>query len=204
MKLCVQWATGPASPWDNVDSKDWPMTPSKPPPPIDRQPIFDDQGGIAGFNGTPVTIDNTFGWIQRLFIQGMQFSGSSLDHVAVVDAGDHVKLIVWNPDSAREVRFYDEWGSWDHPMRDGIVTIGTKDKPAPRQEATIYPKDENLARYQANPIRYNAGPAIVLPRAQFIEPDPSLVRHGIWVTDKLYREGQEIAPYGSYKDWIIN
>ena len=79
MKVLLQWTTRNPSDWVEIDSASWVGLPKRPEP-------------VGGEE-----IDNTFGWVFGLNIQGVEFAA---DHYAVEDLPDGTtKVTIWNDDS---------------------------------------------------------------------------------------------------------
>lgn len=181
--MYVQWATNPAQDWVELDTKDWLLTPKLPIP-----------------DGSE-TLDSTLGWIFRINIQGVVFSG--YDHYAVEDRGNHVLVHAWNSD----LEDYDHEdlyaSSWEfYEIRDEIYADNRgfiKNRWNTNQNREIF---GNSGFIQKMPKEIRS----LVQRshddfAQIRLPDVR-TRHGVWVHEQsVFNTLGSFKPNG-WRDWI--
>lgn len=201
MKTFIQWTCSEKHGYEEIDSADWPLLTRKAPPAFDRKPVFDAQGLVVDFTGTPETIDDTEGWVYQVIVQGIPFSG---DHIVVEDVGPTTVVTVWNDDdkdwsigdfSAMEYILYPTIGEWTYPSGDGFVTHRGF-----FQEMTLYLGHDVQSRISGRDIpQSSGGDAIIKPYSKFVAPSNPI--HGIWVladlNDKLAAES-----YPKWREWL--
>lgn len=175
MKVLVQWATLTPGDWQEHDSAAWESLPAKPEP----------RGGEA--------VDDALGWVNRLNVQGVEFTG---DHYAVEHLRNGCRVICWDDDPA------------DIPPDEFCARVWTFRPLAPdpriggryntRQSQVVYAAPAAMARLLRNAPYENT---ILVPWAEFVPPPARLMRHGIWLSDDLYRRhGEALTPRG-WREW---
>lgn len=198
MKVLVQWATNPPSNWVEVDSADFANLPKKPEPPEDRKPTCDSDGKVTAFEGGDVVIDDQPGWIHRICVQGISFLG---DHIAVVDQGSYIEVIVWNddPDDRKKQEFCaDVWRLYP----DIIDQIYQEGNESYRFKGFLQERSLFLGSALTKPNDMTSGGRTKVKAYQkFIAPDVLVVRHGIWLLDSLATELNKV-PIPSWKEWL--
>lgn len=183
MKIFVQHATDPISRPEELESSEWKNLPKK------REP-----------NGTE-TIDNTKGWIQSLSVNGVTFKG---DHYAIVEnpsgfAAGSIKVVFWNDDP--QERTPDEMFARDWIFQPFKLDKG---KWVPPQSQIIYISDVMKQDWEGTkilPIINNGVRVPVKNYSEFVPPDDTLVRHGIWLGDTLHAEYEKEETH-SYRESI--
>jgi hypothetical protein len=170
VKLYVQWTTDPPSDWAEMDTAAWRASP-------ERAVVRD------------AVIDGAPGWIMGLNVQGVVFNG--WDHYAVTRQGREVIVTVWNDDTGDP--YYTGLGAqvWRfHPLRMRFGRFDTE------QHLDIYTDNaERAAIWRTRST--SGGPVTVHPWADFVQPDPRDVRHGIMVEDQLYYDHRDArTPHG--------
>lgn len=198
MKVLVQWTTDPPSGWIEVDSKNWAMLLKKPEPPADRKPIYDSNGKVTSFEGSEVIIDAQAGWIYQICVQGISFWG---DHLAVIDQGNSIEVIVWNddPDDRDKQEFIaDVWRLYPDVV-DRIYQEGNE-----LYRFKGFLQERNLflgsALSKSKDVT-SGGKTEVKAYKNFTKPDEPLVRHGIWLLDSLATELNKV-PIPSWREWL--
>ena len=207
MKILVQWATNPPADWQEIDSKDWASLPKKGEPHRDRKPVFGSKPfEVLGFEGPEERIDDKPGWVYQICVQGLAFAG---DHIVVIDRSDHVEVIQWDDDpedypdgnySADVWKLYDRIVDNSFKVGNGILRCQ-----GPLQVRAMYvtkPKLEKLIADGVIPNYTSGGLVEVKDYSEFIKPDERIVRHGIWVDDRLKEEHQKAVRAISYKEWL--
>jgi hypothetical protein len=173
MRIAYQWLTVPATDWRIIEAADWAGIAVRPPPPLDRRPVFDASKRVIGFTGSTLSIDGTEGLVSSVNVQGQPLSG---DWVAVEPraTGVHVHI-----DVSSEVRrqaimvweFLPEWETIKYRLdaRRSASFVG------PRQTCTIYadswPFELGLL---------SGGRQVVRPFAEHAV-NPLLKRYSAWV-----------------------
>ena len=186
MKVFVQHATDPAEAFTEIDSRDFGDVADRGEPPSDRTPVFRDkkEDEVIDFTGTEVTIDATKGFVFSVCIQGMTFAG---DHLAVEHLAGSVRVFQWNDDPKDWTEDERQAQMWE------FFPMGAKG--IPDQRKTWYVSDATRADLEKKGIlpQSTVDPdrklrkVIVLPYSDFVAPDASITRHGIWVTDAVFR-----------------
>lgn len=198
MKIYVQWAK--ATVWDYVemDSADWAGLTRKAEPDAGRTPVFDVNGDVVNFTGSTETVDDTDGWLQRLFCMDQGFSG---DHVSIVDISPGVvEVAVWDDDAsehdadmfeAQVWRMYQELVEWRVPSGDGFLSS----KNGPRNDQTWYLGAARKADFEQRgklPCHAGSGDYVtVLPWGDFVPPTAAI--HGIWLEQNLNESLRGVA-----------
>lgn len=183
MKIFVQDATNPKSAFQELDSTEWKNLPKK------REP-----------DGTE-TVDDTKGWIQSLSVHGVTFKA---DHYAIVENPSgfprgSIKVVMWNDDPQErtpEETYVREWIF--QPMK--LV----KGKWIPPQSIILYLSDIMKQDWEGRgilPIINNGVSVPVKPYSEFVPPDDSLIRHGVWVSEALNLEYEKEEMH-SYRESI--
>ena len=183
MKIFIQWATDPKSSPEELDSSQWKNLPKRLEP-----------------DGTE-TIDNTKGWIQSLSVHGVTFKG---DHCAIVENPQgfpvgSIKVIMWVDDQTD--RIPDEMFARERVFQPMILRKG---KWIPPQSEVIYITEVMKQDWEGRkilPIINNGITVPVKPFSDFIHPEDSLIRHGIWVSDNLNAEYEKEEMH-SYRESI--
>jgi len=159
MKILVQWAKDAPGDWEEVDSRHWHRSPSKPDP-----------------TGLGLGLNNTPGWVHALNVQGIVFSAA--DHYAVEHVDDEeIRITTWNDDPSwvnpgeREAHVWSVRTLAPDPSMKGAINT--------RQSVEHYAEPVALARYTALDIPCH-------PWADFVSPVASVVRHGKYTSDALH------------------
>lgn len=191
MKVYVQWAINPPKGWELIDSKDWENLPKKKEPIKDREPIYDENNNVIGFNGTQETIDDKKGWVAQICIQGLT---DSADHIAIIDEGNYVKLIGWKDDPvdySPEEFSASEWK---------LYPVGKNTK----QFLTRYLHPNKIIELEQNkqlPITTTGGKAIIKNFSEFVKPQTKYIRHGIWLLQSQIDSLTQLAQPKSFEEW---
>lgn len=187
MKVYVQWTLTTPTDWAEInvspEHNGWAQLPVKPEP-----------------DGTEV-LDNEPGWVFDVCIQGVQFYG--YDHVAIEPIAkplSGVRVYGWSDDvtdpdpQQQDYRWGSVWEFFD-PAPDSRA----KGRINTRQRKTIYTEHvEDYHRGQETSI----GPVAVRPWSAWPDPDPSLVRHGVWVRDEtLWRAHFDVRSLHGWEEW---
>jgi hypothetical protein len=178
-RVCVQWTLDNPSDWAEVDSKDWASTPQKPPP-ANSSRIIDAQPG----------------WVHRVCVQGVEFVG---DHYAVEHVDDETtKVTVWNDDPA------------DYPVGQRFAQVWTFKSlaPDPRFGGAINTRQSQVVYLDFGGPLHTSWAANGLIEnlefkdwSEFIEPDASITRHGIWVTDEHNAAHERRYTKRDWREW---
>jgi hypothetical protein len=170
MRLYVQWTTDPPGDFEPLDIRDWRG--------LRKRDVVRD-----------ALIDADPGWVMALNVQGVVFNG--FDHYAVVERGRQLVVTVWNDDTG------DEWftGNGAQVWR---FSLPSKRR-AHGQSAEMFDTEQYLDIYTDDEERAaiwrtrttTGGPVTVHPWADFVEPDPRDVRHGIMVEDQAYYDHRD-------------
>jgi hypothetical protein len=142
-------------------------------PPSDWQEIDSADWASLPARGLPVLevgSNSTLGWINAINVQGVSFES---DHYAVEDIPDGAKVTVWNDDltDRSETEFYAaEWT---------FLTLAPDE-----MVGGLYNTRQSQVVYIGSGLSIESSPdRTVKPWAEFVPPDSSLVRHGIWMSD---------------------
>ncbi|MHA2063194.1 MAG: hypothetical protein ACXABY_02315 [Candidatus Thorarchaeota archaeon] len=174
MKVLIQWAVNGPTDWEEIDSADWAALPKK------RDP----------WGGEKITA--TPGWVNRLCVQGVEFTA---DHYAVEDLpGSGCKVYIWSDDPVDYPEGYKnalvcQFLYLDHdPLLNGAINT--------RQTTILYFQDtlKNLM-----PTRIQGGH--VKHWDEFIPPDEAITRHGVLLPDKLYEKHENIRRIAGWREW---
>lgn len=174
MKVLIQWATNSPADWLEIDSSNWAGLPKK----------ADPRGGEI-LNGKP-------GWINRVCVQGVEFTA---DHYAVEDLpGSGCIVYAWSDDPEDYTEGYKNakvyqflYLDYDPNMNGAINT---------RQTVTFYPQSNVRALM---PTSFHG--AQVKPWSDFVKPDESITRHGIWLPSDLYTRHENIRSKRGWREW---
>jgi len=160
VRVLFQWASSNPMAWQEVDSASWSGLPKK----------ADPQGGEI-INGKP-------GWINRVCVQGVEFTA---DHYAVEDLpGSGCRVYAWSDDpedypsgfkNAKVCEFL--YLAPDLNMGGAINT---------RQTITFY-AESGVKALMPNKIENGE----IKDWEDFVVPSESIIRHGVWLPDSLYR-----------------
>lgn len=174
MKVLVQWARRVPTDWTEVDSAAWKTLPKKPDP----------VGGEI--------IDKYPGWINRVCVQGVEFTS---DHYAVehLDNGG-CKVYSWSDDpedylpgyrNAKIIEFL--------PLAPDENFGGAYNT---RQKATFYVEEEVAKNMPAK-----IDGAEIKPWSEFIPPPEEITRHGIWMPQGLYEQHENKRRKCGWREW---
>lgn len=192
MKIYVQWATDPARGWYKYDSSQWRDLPKKLEPGPNHIPIFDNDDRVVGFEPGSEDIDDIMGWVSRVCVQGVSFFG---DHIAVLHQPDEQSIDVycWNDDLTDYDTEQLRGGVWKfHPLL-------TKPVANTRQYCTQFIHSSLLN--SAPKMETTGGLVQYRNYDEFVLPDETLIRHGIWMTDALNNDLRAFAPMG-WRRWL--
>ena len=154
MHIYLQWIVDPSEDWEMIDHTAWSHTPYKPPTVANEQ------------------IDASPGWIHRVNVQGMIFSG---DHIAIMDVNGLCQVSVWDndPEELSSEAYHGE-----------IFTF-------PPLCLTSHGWDTQIAQKI-----YHGQDFLTFPL-----PPLHTIRHGRWMPDTLAMALDAYAPVG-WADWI--
>lgn len=173
MRVLVQWSTSRPGDWEEVDSKDFHLLPSRPVP-----------------TGTE-RLDGERGWITALNVQGVTFEGC--DHYAVEDLPNGAcRVYAWRDDQEDATlplghvwTFYplsqdpDSGGGWNT-----------------RQFSDVYLPDESRSRWPTERQR-----TTFRPLHKFEPPPGPISRHGIWMPDGLNEAHLLAQTKRGWREW---
>jgi hypothetical protein len=174
MKVLIQWAINNPIDWIEIDSKDWVGLPKK------NDPVGNE------------VIDNNTGWINRICIQGVEFTS---DHYAIEDLpSSGCRVYSWSDDPEDYLPGYKNakiceflYLDYDSQMGGAINT---------KQKFTYYVEDE---------VRKNMPSSIggceIFSWLNFVKPSEEIIKHGIWIENKLYQEHEEIRNKRGWREW---
>ena len=191
MRVYIQWATDPPQGWELIDSKDWSKLPKKKESTRDREPIYDENNNVIGFNGITETIDNKKGWIAQICIQGLT---DSADHIAIIDKDDYVELIAWNDDPIDYTPEEFTASKWK------LYPVGENTKQFLTRYVSDSKKFEMLDK-KLLPITTTGGLAIIKNFSEFVKPQTKYVRHGIWLLQSQIDSLTQLARPKSFEEW---
>jgi len=155
---------------EKLDSSDWKNLKKKPEP-----------------DGTE-TIDSTKGWIQSLSVHGVTFKA---DHYTIVEnplgfPRGSIKVVMWNNDPQErtpEETYAREWIFQPMKLKNN--------KWYPPQNQIVYISEIMKQDWEGRgilPLFTGRKQVTVKPYEDFITPEDSLIRHGVWVSEKLNLE----------------
>jgi hypothetical protein len=135
----------------------------------------------VGANSTP-------GWVNAINVQGVNFEA---DHYAVEDIPDGCKVTVWNDDLT------------DRPATEFYAAEWTFLTLAPDETiGGLYNTRQSQVVYIGSGLSIESSPdRVVKPWAEFILPDSSLVRHGIWMSDTDFALTVESRTLKGWREW---
>ncbi|MCK5613886.1 hypothetical protein KAR91_69125 [Candidatus Pacearchaeota archaeon] len=178
MKVLIQWSTKNPKDWEEIDSEDWPNLPSKPEP----------KGGEV--------IDDDKGWINHINVQGITFSG---DHYAVEDlndGSDGILVYCWNDDDedySDENKYAMVWKILPLAPREDLG--GAIDT---HQSKIIYAQTKMYKHFKSlMPVKNT----VLKKWSEFESPKKSLIRHGIWLSDLLYKGHKSAKKLRTWMEW---
>jgi len=154
---------------------------------------------VRGLPVLEVGANSTPGWVNAINVQGVSFEA---DHYAVEDIPNGCKVTVWNDDLT------------DRPATEFYAAEWTFLTLAPDETVGgLYNTRQSQVVYVGSGLSIESSPdRMVKPWAEFILPDSSLIRHGIWMSDidfaltvesrtpKGWREWTEGVPEGNVVD----
>jgi hypothetical protein len=176
MKVLVQWTTAQLSDWEEIDSSSWADTPYR------SNPI-----------GAPASagVDNRKGWINKINIQGIEFS---TDHYAVedIDRGG-IRAYGWNDDPKHTSGAEQYAYVWDiYPLSADAGHGGAINT---EQHRTMYWGSgiaERLGRDFGESDK---------PWSEFPTPSEVITRHGKELTDQVYQRLYSATTLRGWKEW---
>lgn len=183
MKVCIQWATNPHSKFEIIDSKEWTNIPKKNEP-----------------HGTEV-VNDIKGWIQSVCVYGVTFKA---DHYAIIENPrgypiGSVKVVMWNDDPQERTpneTYAREW--FFQPMK-----LKNR-KWIPPQNQIVYISEIMKQQWEGQgilPLFTGGTKVLVKPFSDFISPEESLIRHGVWLSNEL-NEVYERSESHSWREWL--
>lgn len=180
MKILVQWATTSPESWRVYDSADWASLPTRPDP---------DSSSV---------LDTGLGWVNRLCVQGMEFTA---DHYAVESIRHGgCRVYTWSNAPARDGRPGYEEGTryarvWEfYPLAPDSRFGGAYNT---KQTQHVYAEDSVLGHYQQIGTPANT---TLRPWSEFTPPD-HIAKHGVWIPDETYAQLEAIRPTCSWREW---
>jgi len=153
------------------------------------------------------TIDDNPGWVFGLNIQGVEIGG--FDHYAGEPFTDEngngaIRVWGWNDDpvdwpvGTRQGyiwEFREGWATASFDVPGGVVT-----HEGPNQRLTVYLENPaDIARWTG--ANYGVALVDVHPWTDFVVPDTAITRHGIWVSDDLFRQHKAIRAMRGWDEW---
>jgi hypothetical protein len=172
MKVLVQWTYSAPTDWEEIDSADWSAQPKRPDP-------------IGGEN-----IDDAKGWIFRLNVQGVEFTG---DHYAVEHLEDGCRVYCWSDDPE------------DYPNGYRNAKIVTFKTLAPDPKFSGAYNTRQTWQYFADEVVRSTIPDNVEGTVQtfeeFVPPDESITRHGIWTPNDLHETHNAARTLCGWREW---
>jgi hypothetical protein len=142
----------------------------------------------GGLPDLEVGFNSTFGWINAVDVQGVIFEA---DHYAVEDIPDGCKVIVWNDDLTDRTasKFYA--AEWTFLTLAPDETVGG-----------LYNTRQSQVVYVGSGLSIESSPErTVKPWDEFVLPDSSLVRHGIWMSDIDFAQTVERRSLKGWREW---
>jgi len=130
--------------------------------------------------------DDIQGWIVTVLVMGTALQG--WDHYALVPAtGDGCEVTVWNDDPTD---FPEPWGQvWTFlPAAKDDLLAGAYNT---RNWGVVYSDTVNKKRLD---LEFH-------PWGEFIKPEDSAVRHGVWLPDELFADHLLVQSYHSWREW---
>lgn len=174
MKVLLQWASNKPTDWQEVDSSAWTGLPKK-----------KDPNGNESINGKP-------GWINRLCVQGVEFTA---DHYAVEDLpGSGCRVYAWSddpedyPDGFKNAKVCEFLYLSPDPKMGGAINT--------RQTITFYAESGVKALMPSKIVNGE-----VKDWADFPMPDESIIRHGVWLPYELYISHEELRAGADWREW---
>ncbi len=172
VKVYVQFARNPVQDWVKTDCAAWKDLPHRPTPSVGR-----------GQRGDDLDSD---GWIAAINIVGTIVRG--WDNYALEPDGEGCRVTGWNDDPEDFPMPWAEVGVFLPPARDPKIGGG-------------YNTRNFYVRYGDNPIHERPG-AEFHPWSEFSPPkNKSVIRHGVWITDELWKKHQQRWPEHGWREW---
>lgn len=127
------------------------------------------------------------GWIHQINIQSVIFAG--FDHYAIED-GNPLKVICWSDDLGDEPPSYFHAREWIFHNLEFDPKLGIYNT---KQSQIFYSSQKNIPPLQNTENKF---------WEEFVLPDESITRHGIWTTDELDRQHREEVSKTTWQSWI--
>jgi len=143
---------------------------------------------VRGLPVLEVGSNSTPGWVNAINVQGVSFEA---DHYAVEDIPDGCRVTVWNDDLT------------DRPATEFYAAEWTFLTLAPDETVGgLYNTRQSQVVYIGSGLSIEASPdRTVKPWAEFVPPDPSLVRHGIWMSETDFVQTVEGRSLKGWREW---
>ena len=163
-KIYVQWAQSNISDWSLLSVSTWANQPTKADP-------TGDTTSLTGIGDS--LLDNQKGWIFGVNVQGVTFT--YYDHYAVEGTVDSVKITAWRDDSLL------------FPVGQRQADVATIN--ALKFDAKVGQDntDQSFVFYREG-VQYNPSDPRQRPYSEFVPPDPSIVKPGVYVSDAKYQQ----------------
>ncbi len=184
MKVYVQWATNPARDWQQTDCASWPSLLKKSVPAQGRGQRDDDLG-----DG---------GWVMALMVVGTVVQG--YDHYVLQPVPNGgCRVSVWNDDPEDFPQPYGEVWTFLPPARDPALD----GRYNTRNWGIVYSDSEERRRdsMEFHPWREFLIPSTDVTVGQPASQYERIVRHGVWVSDRLFLEHLEVRNLHSWREW---
>ncbi len=174
MRVCYQWALDPPGDWQDVDSADWGNLAKRPLPGV-SPPLGD------------------VGYINSVCVQGVSIEGA--DKYAVTPFEDGCKVWRWTDDlrDRTEPEFRAE--VWTFLPLAPDRRIGGRYNT--RQSVVIYAAPVAMTRISSDPVENRE----LRPYTDFVPPDPSLIRFGVWMPNEVWDTSLEIRRRLGWREW---
>lgn len=174
MKVLIQWANKNPGDWEEIDSSDWVALPKR----------SDPVGGER--------IDNNPGWINRICVQGVEFTS---DHYAVehLDNGG-CRVYSWSDDPEDYLPGYRNAKICEfHPLAPDFNLGGAINT----RQTFVHFVESEVAKNMPSSIQNST----ITTWKNFVRPFESLIRHGIWMPKGLYDKHERIRKIRGWREW---
>lgn len=184
MKILIQWAKDIVTDWEEFDSSEWLSIPKKSNPDENR------------------SLDSRPGWINKLCVQGVQFSSDHYSLEELPNSG--LRVYAWSDTPSSGVRpGYTSDTSyariWDFaPLAPDELLGGAINT---NQSQVLYLGKPERNVWAALPSQNQPDEMTIKRWSEFIAPDESKVRHGKWIEDVLYMEHENFRTIRGWREW---
>ncbi len=167
MKVLIQWAKDNPIDWIEIDSSEWNSLPKKDDP-----------------SGQTQTIDGSPGWINRICVQGVEFTA---DHYAIEEINNGgIRVYSWtDSETPRHAEIFEFYPLAPDPALGGAINT--------RQSIQyfIYRKSTPAGVGNTSTSTWD----------DFIKPNENKTRHGVLLPTDLYEQHEGIRITRGWREW---